>query len=163
MSDHFFRWLKHKWRGNQFHKTLTSFYSAHPQSGFQPQLVTKRMSYSPSRSISNTLMASWVLRGLNSLAGRVCLLWMPGDTDGPGSIGLMKGSAPTTDIVRLHSPLLSSPQKVSPLTCLSRARQDHLSDPARKRSHSESVFMGELRWLWFTLSFAFECLMTVDE
>lgn len=63
----------------------------------------------PSRSISNTLMASCVLSGRTSLAGSVCLLWIPGETEGGGCISLMKGCAPATDIIRpVHS--LSPPK-----------------------------------------------------
>lgn len=59
-------------------------------------------SHSPSRSISKTLMASCVLSGRTSLAGSVCLLWMPGETeDGGGCMSLMKGCAPAMDIMRL--------------------------------------------------------------
>lgn len=53
----------------------------------------------PSFSISNTLMASCVLSGRNSLAGSVCLLWRPGETEGD-SRGFRKGRAPTSDILQ---------------------------------------------------------------
>ncbi|TNN58550.1 hypothetical protein EYF80_031170 [Liparis tanakae] len=56
-----------------------------------------------------TLMASCVLSGRTSLAGSVCLLWSPGDTEAGRCIGLMKGCEPTTDMTRpVRSLLLSS-------------------------------------------------------
>lgn len=70
--------------------------------------MKEQVGLSPSRSISKTLIASCVLSGRTSLAGSVCLLWMPGETEGEGCIGLMKGCAPTTDIVQLHSSLKSN-------------------------------------------------------
>lgn len=56
----------------------------------------------PSLSISNTLIASSVLRERNSLAGRVCLRWRPGEM---GTLwlwrGIRKGSALCTDMLSL--------------------------------------------------------------
>lgn len=81
----------------------------------------------PSRSISKTLMASCVLSGRTSLAGSVCLLWIPGETEGVGCIGLMKGCAPTTDIIRFHSLFTSNASLVS----FSAPQQDHLCQVLR--------------------------------
>lgn len=50
------------------------------QSVTRASCTNSPFSHSPSRSISYTLMASWVLSGRTSLAGSVCLLWIPGDT-----------------------------------------------------------------------------------
>ena len=49
-------------------------------------------------------MASCVLSGLNSLAGSVCLLW-PGEMEDGDVMGLMKGVAPTTDILLISTQL----------------------------------------------------------
>lgn len=80
------------------------------RSGFLRQHKTHRKDHLPSRSISKTLMASCVLSGRTSLAGSVCLLWIPGETEGGDCIGLMKGCAPTTDIIR-YTTLRSPPGK----------------------------------------------------
>lgn len=132
------------------------------------------MDHSPSLSISNTLMASCVLSGRTSLAGSVCLLWLPGETDGDDCIGLMKGCAPTTDIIRFFLRALFSPKKflllllllllLLPFSSALLLRQDHLCQaPARTTGWSVSVFIGQLYRLWFTSWFAFEYLMSVNE
>lgn len=79
------------------------FHSAAPHS-YRSILRKFHMCHSPSRSISYTLIASWVLSGRTSLAGSVCLLWIPGDTEwDDGCMGLMNGSAPATDMVQLQN------------------------------------------------------------
>lgn len=121
------------------------------------EYITDKMSLLPSRSISKTLMASCVLRGRTSLAGSVCLLWIPGETEGDGCIGLMKGWAPTTDIIRFYT----SPSKKLVFFSFSPAAQEApLSGPARRTRWFVSVFIGPLHRLWFTGRFAFEYLMS---
>lgn len=113
------------------------------QSGFLRQHKTHRKDHLPSRSISKTLMASCVLSGRTSLAGSVCLLWIPGETEGGDCIGLMKGCAPTTDIIR-HCALL--PEKsVSALSCSpSCFAGSPLSGPARTTGGFGSVFIEQI-------------------
>lgn len=104
------------------HRRNASFHTAELKSGVLRHCATT-WRHSPSRSISKTLMASCVLSGRTSLAGSVCLLWTPGETEGGGCISLMKGCAPATDIVHaLTSPL----QKTAWSPLSAPAQQDHL-------------------------------------
>lgn len=89
-----------------------SFHFASLESGFVNIRLCDKTGHLPSRSISKTLMASCVLSGRTSLAGSVCLLWIPGETEGAGCIGLMKGCEPTTDIIWFETLSLSPPQKI---------------------------------------------------
>lgn len=100
------------------------------------------ISRSPSRSISYTLMASWVLSGRNSLAGSVCLLCLPGDTDrDDGCMSLVNGCAPATD-----TKAAALPQNFS---CCFSVRASHENDfsrtlPAEKKNSGMSAFIEEL-------------------
>lgn len=96
--------------------------SAGPQSGFLLQYRTDKIDHLPSRSISKTLIASCVLSGRTSLAGSVCLLWIPGETEGGDCIGLMKGCAATADIIRLDT----SPTKTNG-SCLLLSRSSRIT------------------------------------
>lgn len=122
-----------------------------------------KAAHSPSLSISKTLMASCVLSGRTSLAGSVCLLWIPGETEGELCIGLMKGWAPTTDIIRIES---SSPPELPELffpclcLCWSPPRCSRITSvgPCEKNWTVSVCIYGTAQPGWFTGWFAFEYL-----
>lgn len=111
--------------------------------------------HSPSRSISYTLIASWVLSGRTSLAGSVCLLWIAGDTEwDDGCMSLMNGCAPATDMVQLHSSRTSTaPSLSTPLTTIT------LVGPCQQKN----VEGGFIKKLWISGSFTFEYWQPVNE
>lgn len=122
-----------------------SFHFASLESGFVNIRLCDKTGHLPSRSISKTLMASCVLSGRTSLAGSVCLLWIPGETEGAGCIGLMKGCAPTTDIIWFETLSVSPPKKSSGLvSCLLSRSAGSPLGPARTSGWFVPRFIGQL-------------------
>lgn len=107
-------------------------------------------------------MASCVLSGRTSLAGSVCLLWMPGETEGGCCISLMKGCAPATDIIRLvHSLTPPKIKRLVPSLC-SRSAGPPLFGPCEDNRRVCVRIYSTTRPAVIHRWFAFEYLMSMN-